>query len=336
MALMNSMDMKEFTDNGLMEIAGLTSRREYNLSLVKSRQLAEHLVKSYAEEKNIEYTTLADTIESLFQNGVIDRTSRDAFHNIRMYGNKAVHEGDNDAEDAQKSYYLLKNEVQTFMSRKAVSVDRTPVRVDRNQVSNRRPAFSEDGNAILGRSVNGKEVDAADQQRQRRQRGSSGRSTRGESGSRGSEGQRVRRQQSSGNEGGGVNIYDLLRILIPVLAAILLIIIIRSLLPSKKKPAETTTPAAVETTAEVPSEEAAESEEAPTETVTEAPKSFEYKIKGNGVNIRYADNQDRIYTQLSNGTAIGTVEEIEGSDFVKFTLDGVSVVVRKDFIEPIE
>ena len=50
MALMNSMDMKEFTDNGLMEIAGLTSRREYNLSLVKSRQLAEHLVKSYAEE----------------------------------------------------------------------------------------------------------------------------------------------------------------------------------------------------------------------------------------------------------------------------------------------
>ena len=110
-----------------------------------------------------------------------------------------MHEGDNDAEDAQKSYYLLKNEVQTFMSRKAVSVDRTPVRVDRNQVSNRRPAFSEDGNAILGRSVNGKEVDAADQQRQRRQRGSSGRSTRGESGSRGSEGQRVRRQQSSGN-----------------------------------------------------------------------------------------------------------------------------------------
>jgi len=336
MAQMNSMDMKEFTDNGLMEIAGLTSRREYNLSLVKSRQLAEQLVKSYAEEKNIEYTSLADTIESLFQNGLIDRTSRDAFHNIRMYGNKAVHEGDNDAEDAQKSYYLLKNEVQTFMSRKAVSVDRTPVRVDRNQVSNRRPAFSEDGNAILGRSVNGKEVgDASDPQRQRRQRsGSSGRGTRGE-GMRSSEGQRVRRQQPSHNDGGGFNIYDLLRILIPILAVILLIIIIRSLLPSKKKDVETTSAAAVETTAEMPSEEA-ETEEEPTEAVTEAAKSFEYKIKGNGVNIRYADNQDRIYTQLSNGTAIGTVEEIEGSDFVKFTLDGVSVVVRKDFIEPIE
>ena len=333
MALTNSLEMKEFTDNGLMEIAGLTSRREYNLSLVKSRQLAEQLVKSYAEEKSIEYTGLADTIEALFQNGVIDRTSRDAFHNIRVYGNKAVHEGDNDAEDAQKSYYLLKNEVQTFMSHKSVSVDRTPVRVDRNQVSNRRPAFSEDGNAILGRSVNGREVSqASDQQRARKPRSGSGRSARGEGSPRS---QAAARQSATREPASSFSIYDLLRILIPVLAAILLIIIIRSLLPSKK-PAQTTAAAsaAVETTAAAEETETAETEPE-TEATTEA-KTFEYRIKGTGVNIRYADNQDRVYTQLSNGTAIGTVEPIEGSDFVKFTLDGISVVVHKDYIEPIE
>ena len=335
MALTNSMEMKELTDNGLMEIAGLTSRREYNLSLVKSRQLAEQLVKSYAEEKNIEYTALADTIEALFQNGCIDRTSRDAFHSIRVYGNKAVHEGDNDAEDAQKAYYLLKNEVQTYMSHKSVSVDRTPVRVDRNQVSNRRPAFSEDGNAILGRSVNGREVgQATDQQRARKQRTSGGRSSGRTENSPRSGSQAAARRSTVRDPAGGFSIYDLLRILIPVLAVILLVIIIRSLLPSKKPQATTTAPsAAVETTAE---EETPEETEPETEATTEAPKSFEYRIKGNGVNIRYADNQDRVYTQLSNGTAIGTVEPIEGSDFVKFTLDGISVVVHKDYIEPAE
>jgi len=335
MALTNSMEMKELTDNGLMEIAGLTSRREYNLSLVKSRQLAEQLVKSYAEEKNIEYTALADTIEALFQNGCIDRTSRDAFHSIRVYGNKAVHEGDNDAEDAQKAYYLLKNEVQTYMSHKSVSVDRTPVRVDRNQVSNRRPAFSEDGNAILGRSVNGREVgQATDQQRARKQRTSGGRSSGRTENSPRSGSQAAARRSTVSEPAGGFSIYDLLRILIPVLAVILLVIIIRSLLPSKNQQATTTAPsAAVETTAE---EETHEETEPETEATTEAPKSFEYRIKGNGVNIRYADNQDRVYTQLSNGTAIGTVEPIEGSDFVKFTLDGISVVVHKDYIEPAE
>ena len=335
MALTNSMEMKELTDNGLMEIAGLTSRREYNLSLVKSRQLAEQLVKSYAEEKNIEYTALADTIEALFQNGCIDRTSRDAFHSIRVYGNKAVHEGDNDAEDAQKAYYLLKNEVQTYMSHKSVSVDRTPVRVDRNQVSNRRPAFSEDGNAILGRSVNGREVgQATDQQRARKQRTSGGRSSGRTENSPRSGSQAAARRSTVSEPAGGFSIYDLLRILIPVLAVILLVIIIRSLLPSKKPQATTTAAsAAVETTAE---EETPEETEPETEATTEAPKSFEYRIKGNGVNIRYADNQDRVYTQLSNGTAIGTVEPIEGSDFVKFTLDGISVVVHKDYIEPAE
>ncbi len=325
MALTNSMEMKEFTDNGLMEIAGLTSRREYNLSLVKSRQLAEQLVKSYAAEKNIEYTALADTIEALFQNGVIDRTSRDAFHNIRVYGNKAVHEGDNDAEDAQKSYYLLKNEVQTFMSHKSVSVDRTPVRVDRSQISGRRQALSETGRAARGEQ---------DQQRERKERGGAGRSTGREGGNR-PRSQAAARQTGSREPAGGFSIYDLLRILIPILAVVLLVIIIRSLLPSKK-PAETTTtaPAAVETTAEA-GESPEETEDVPPETTTEA-KAYEYRIKGNGVNIRYADNQDRVYTQLSNGTAIGTVEEIDGSDFVRFTLDGISVVVHKDYIEPVE
>jgi len=329
MAEYNRDEMKELTDNGLLEIAGLVNRREYNLSLIKSRQLAEQLVKSYAEEKGIEYTGLADTIEALFQNGAIDRTSRDAFHNIRVYGNNAVHEGDEDPEDAQKAYYLVKNEVQTFLSHRAVSVDRTPVRIDREQVaSGRRPAYPDGSQGRAGgRSGQG-------QQRNRRKKGEPERGGRS-----GRQSQVRNAEQGFGATEivGGFTVYDLLRILIPVVAIILLLFIIRSLLPSKTKDQPTTAAptAAVESVqSETPAEQQPETE-APTEAPTEA-QSVEYRVKGNGVNVRYAENQDRIYTQLSNGTAIGTVTEIEGSDFVQFTLDGINVVINKNFIEPIQ
>jgi hypothetical protein len=347
----SSVDMKELTDNGLAEAAGLISRREYNLSIVRSRQTAELLVKEYAAEKNIEYTTLADTIEKLFQEGVINRTSRDAFHNIRLYGNKAVHEQDNDPEDAQKAYYLLKNEVRTFASRKTVSVDRTPIRIDSasqarkdygnvevNLGSGRSASYDSDG----GSAGN---VDASLRRSDRRRGGGENRSSGGRSGQKRSDrkptpgspaarrAERNRKQAAQSESSGGFNIYDLLRILIPVIIVILLFIIVRSFFPSKK-PAETTTAAPVETSIEETIPE--ETTVPPTTEAETEPPVYEYRIKGNGVNIRFADNQNRVYTQLSNGTAIGTVTEIEGSDFVQFTLDGVSVVVNKNYIEPIQ
>ncbi|MDO4962431.1 MAG: DUF4145 domain-containing protein [Eubacteriales bacterium] len=365
-------DIKEMTDNGLEEASGLISRREYNLSIVRSRQTAEMIIKSYASEKNIEYTTLADTIEALYKEGIINRTSRDAFHNIRILGNKAVHERDDDAEDAQKSYYLLKNEVRTFMSRKTVSVDRTPIKVEvprGGAVKKEREVELEVTTDVNEeREAEPREKGSQDMQidlgalKQRRRSGddrgregsSSGGRRKASSGGSGrrqntSGGQRrkassERRPSESGGAGrrqreeyaesaGGFSIYDILRILIPVIAVILLIIIIRSLIPAKKQ-VETTTEAQTQPAVQevvIPETTAAPE----TEPVTEPPV-YEYRIKGDGINIRYADNQNRIYTQLSNGTAIGTVEPIDGSDFVAFTLDGVNVVVKKDFIEPIQ
>ncbi len=114
---------------------------------------------------------------------------------------------------------------------------------------------------------------------------------------------------------------------------ILLIILVKSLLP-KKKAAPVTTAAAIETTAQAvsPTESAAETE-APTQPATTAAPKKSYRIKGSVVNIRYFDNQNRIYTQLTNGTVIGPVTEIAGSDFVRFSMDGIDVVVNKNFIE---
>lgn len=398
MAISGKEEYRELTDNGLAESAGLISRREYNLSIVRSRQTAELLIKSYAAEKGIAYTTLADTIESLYAQGIISRNSRDAFHNIRIYGNKAVHDGDNDPENAQKAYYLLKSEVSTFLSRKSVSVDRTPIRVQPGGGSKQlneleveishdpddtagRKKLNESRQDVVGQSASGQYAyadteenvagnkrrrisrdggerrDGRDSDRRRDIGGNrSGDRRRADHGERGRDrnrdlrGERRQQQGRRGGSAGGrrdnraprkeaarssISIYDLLRILLPIAVIVLLIVIIRSFMAARQ-PEETTveTTTVIETTVQMPETETETEPETTEPETTAAP--VEYRVKSDGVNVRYADNQNRIYTQLSKGTAIGTVTEIEGSDFVSFTLDGVNVVVRKDLIEPIQ
>ena len=461
-------DIRDLTDNGLAESAGLISRREYNLSIVRSRQTAELLIKSYAAENGLPYTTLADTIETLYEQGIINRNSRDAFHNIRIYGNKAVHDGDNNPENAQKSYYLLKSEVSTFLSRKTVSVDRTPIRVEtgaggarklgeleveiagdpdntpgRRLLNNAREADSENIRRVGTESDDGREQSQGYRSEDYGRRSSSGRDGIGgeallensrrrlnqgdnyddgvsedyregmryadsdsrsqgrrskrdgsRSDDRGSDRPRSKSQGRSSRDGGRTSersghrraadkgtadrhhgksrddrrnqghsghkdnrsgrrssrdgrsqggrethssftVYDLLRILLPVLVIVLLIVIIRSFMAAKT-PKETVpeTTTVIETTVQETETEPETTEPETTEPETTAP-AIEYRIAGDGVNIRFADNQNRIYTQLSKGTAIGTVTPIEGSDYVAFTLDGVNVVVRKDMLEPV-
>ena len=426
-------DIRELTDNGLAEAAGLISRREYNLSIVRVRQTAEFLIKSYASERGIAYTSLADTIETLYEQGVINRDSRDAYHNIRIYGNKAVHDGDDDPEDAQKSYYLLKAEVGTFLSRKTVSVDRTPVRVetgaetgrslsdieveiDNNKTdyassrradngSRSRAAYDDGEDAGLragagsrdnpsgsrgpripddarkarlaaelysqwddesdtrysGRRSSerdGERTGSRDLRRtgsrdgrkggahdDRRHSNRSGRTKndnerrRSTDERRRSSGREDRRRREDRQERSSFTVYDLLRILLPVLVILLLIVIIRSFMSARQQDSAVETATVIETTAAPETLEPETTEPETTEPETTEPETtaaIEYRIKADGTNVRYADNQNRIYTQLSKGTAIGTVTPIDGSDYVAFTLDGVNVVIRNDLIEPIQ
>ena len=119
MAANNVRELQQRAEQGLMEIAGLISKREYNLSMVRSRQFMERLIRDYAEDASLTYTDLADAIEQLYQARRLTREQRDAFHNIRIIGNKAVHEGDSDPQDAQDAYYLLKGQLEAYLNAKA-------------------------------------------------------------------------------------------------------------------------------------------------------------------------------------------------------------------------
>ena len=99
---------------GLRETERLIGRKEYNMAMVKSRQTLEFMVRCMAEKACIVEGDLSDTIDQLYEGRWISRTTKDHYHNIRILGNKAVHEGDDTAYDANQAYQLLAQEVVAF------------------------------------------------------------------------------------------------------------------------------------------------------------------------------------------------------------------------------
>ena len=365
-------ELKQRAEQYLMEMANLIGRREYNLALVKGRQAMEQVVRSYAGESRVLYTDLADTIESLYQGRKISRETRDALHHIRLLGNKAVHEGDNNPEDAEKSYYLLKKELEVYLNHTAAAeANRVPVQINRNNADASAGAGqrgqqrqSASGIDVGGygqpgiRQTSGQrasyqpypedggDADDAPKLMPRRRRQDGGRD-RNEDGARGrvSESRarrnnvptredRLRAQRRQGaRRQGGIVPADLLKILLPVIAIILIIVIVRGCVNNNA--ANNTTSSSSETASTAPTESTAPETTEP-ETTTAAVVLYQVKAGTSGVKLRYADNQNRVYELVDGGTQIGEVQEIEGSDFVKFQRDGVDVVINKNYIEPVE
>ena len=363
-------------ERGLSEMANLMSRGEYNLSLVKSRQVMEQIVRLYAGQNFVVYSDLADTIEKLYQGHYIGKMSRDSFHTIRMLGNKAVHEGDNDAQDAERSYKLLEQEIQTFVSgstrssasggenaagRASLNERRTAEgrsagneNAGSPELAGQRQSLEIPGERTFGnRAGSGRGREAVSSQQKRRstekQRAAAdgGRRRYDKLDDRSSRDRekiptredRLRAQRSGQRtqrrpQRGGVNLYDILRILIPVICVILLVILIKSFMGGGSGKTETSPAAQTESSQETESTPVT-TEPQTTEAETTA-AVVRYKIKGDAVNIRYADNDNRVYAQLKNGTEIGEVQEIPGSDKVRFTYDGQEVTVNKNYIVPVE
>ena len=53
-------------------------------------------------------------IDALYSSGKISKTTCEHYHKIRTIGNKAIHEGDNSAYNANQAHHLLSQEVYTF------------------------------------------------------------------------------------------------------------------------------------------------------------------------------------------------------------------------------
>ncbi len=99
---------------GMKDAEKLIGQKQYNLSMVKCRQTLEIMVRSLADKACIVDSDLSVTIDDLYQGKWISKTTCDHYHKIRMIGNKAVHEGNDSAYDADQAFHLLSQEVYTF------------------------------------------------------------------------------------------------------------------------------------------------------------------------------------------------------------------------------
>lgn len=99
---------------GVKDAETLIGQKKYNLSMIKSRQTLEFMVRCLAEKACIVEGDLNDTIDELYQGRWISKATCEHYHKIRMLGNRAVHEGNDNAYDANQAYHLLSQEVYTF------------------------------------------------------------------------------------------------------------------------------------------------------------------------------------------------------------------------------
>lgn len=131
---------------GVRETEKLMSQKKYNLSMIKARQTLEFMVKCLTDKYNISHDDLIDSIEDLYQIRVISKSTYEHYNKIRIIGNKATHEGDNNAYNANTAYHLLSQEVFTFSNdyspRKKVRTKAMEEDVE-GRNSNRNQNFSE-------------------------------------------------------------------------------------------------------------------------------------------------------------------------------------------------
>lgn len=104
----------EKIQKGLKETERLMGLKQYNLSMVKARQTLEYMVRCLGDKACIVEGDLSGSIDDLFLGRWISKTTCEHYHKIRILGNKAIHEGNDNAYDANQAYHLLSQEVHTF------------------------------------------------------------------------------------------------------------------------------------------------------------------------------------------------------------------------------
>ena len=291
----------ERIQNGFQDTERLLGQKRYNECMIRARQTLEFMVKCLCERFDVSEATLVDMIDALYENGIINKTTCEHYHKIRMIGNKAVHEEDNLAYNAGQAYHLLSQEIYTFANdftgKKKKPLPRQREDISREDASKR-------------------------EQLSRPSRGSASRSRGAVSRAGGSSSARRRRPRSSGPV---IDPGSLLKIFIPIAIIIILIFIIRLVHPGDENGAETTAPIELETIAST--------EEATTEeNTTEAAPAKRYRTSDT-LNVRSEPSTSASKLgQLAPGTEVEYIEDYDDT-WVKSTFEGQEGYVSKEYLE---
>lgn len=287
----------ERIQGGVRETERLLGQKKYNLAMIRARQTLEFMVKSLCERSGIMEGGLIDMIDALYEAQIISKTTCEHYHKIRTIGNKAIHEEDNNAYNANQAHHLLSQEVYTFAN------DYSDKR--------RRPAAKQASRtSSRAGSSNGRNP-------QRRTASSSGRPRN-----------RRRAQPSS-----TISPAFLIRLLIPLAIIIILILVIKTFMPGKDDASETTPAVSTENMMTAAPTQSTEPEETTTEAVTEA-ATVTYRTNDT-LNVREEPSTDsRKLVVLGPGTNVEYLKDYDDT-WAVISYDGREAYVSKQYIDPV-
>ena len=110
----NTMNRWETIREGASDVERLIGQKHYNLAMIKARQTLEIMVGALADSYGVQQADLRTMIDELHRIGALSDTSAERYHQIRMIGNKATHEADDNPSGANAAYHLLSQELYTF------------------------------------------------------------------------------------------------------------------------------------------------------------------------------------------------------------------------------
>lgn len=293
---------------GVKDAEILISQKKYNLAMIKSRQVLELMVNYLCGNASVAEEDLASSIDALYDYQWISKATCEHYHKIRMLGNKAVHEGNDDAYDANQAYHLLSQEVVTFANEYKSKMGRPAQRPAGNRSQNVRSSGS--------RNSSGKSSKNSRNTGSRNQRGQAYSS-------------RSRRRQRS--QGFSVSAVDLIRLGLAVAVIVIIVVLVRVLIPGKNDEEK-------ETSASVPTETFAPVTEPPTtapipiETIAETTPAPVYKITADTLNVRSEPSTagEKLGT-LNNGTIVDYVEDYD-DEWAIINYNGTQAYVSKQFL----
>lgn len=276
----------EQIQQGVSDTERLIRQKDYNASMIKARQTLEFMVRVLMERAGLEdEADLKNMIDLLYQERRISKSACEHYHKIRIIGNKAVHEGDTNAYNANQAYHMLSQEVYAFATESGLArrsrTGQSSSQAEQNSRGRQRstmsassttdargrypvltPALFGSGSAQDGPSaIPGNSRSSQRRPAQKNQSGSRSLQRR----TAPSSGSHSRRRTPQRRK--GFTLYDLLKLLVPILCIILLFFVVKLLKPDTKP--EETTAAPISTEAVTP-----ETIPEPAEPETDAPTVY--------------------------------------------------------------
>ena len=326
----------------LSDVQNFLLNGQYKEAVILDKEILTLLVRMQIDQALMVSSSLEGDINQLFEGGVISAQARDTYHGIRAFGELAELGNETSAQDANDSFSMLRDALSSYVdeNQEGRREESVAPRVNPNSYGEEAPRIRTDGynerratattitqeedDGGLGipiRRNNGRTAKASSASGRTAAGQRSGNVKRRVSGRSGSVQRKGRK--TTGQE---IDLYNILKIALPVAILLVVVLIIRMIaFPKRKTPVMTT--AAVSTTAETA--ESIETESS-TEESTEAAKRY-FVTTGVNVRTKPSTTDSEVLTVLEAGTEVDFKSDYN-DEWISINYNGQEAYVAKQYV----